>query len=141
MDDTIPGPVSVLCVDDEPDSANVTAIYLERLDERFAVETATSARVGLEYIDDNRVDCIVSDYKMPEMDGLSFFETVREKHPRLPFVLFTGRGSPAVADDAKSRGVTEYLEKNVDDRYEILAEQIRNAVGKYRRGDPLNEGG
>jgi DNA-binding NtrC family response regulator len=138
MGDRISAPVDVLCVDDEPDGADLTAIRLERIDERFSVETATSARAGLAYIEENTVDCVVSDYKMPDIDGLAFFERVREKYPRLPFVLFTGRGSAAVADDARSRGVTDYLEKDADDRYEVLADQIRNAVEKRRRETPPN---
>jgi DNA-binding NtrC family response regulator len=125
-------PVSILCVDDESHSADLTAIRLEQLDERFSVETATGAKDGLEHIENNHVDCVVSDYKMPDVDGLAFFEQVNNDHPRLPFILFTGRGSEAVADDARSRGVTEYLEKTTTDRYEVLAEQVRNAVKKHR---------
>lgn len=60
MTDRLSGPVDVLCVNDEPDSAELTAIYLERIDERFAVETALDARAGLEYLEDNAVDCVVS---------------------------------------------------------------------------------
>jgi DNA-binding NtrC family response regulator len=125
-------PVSILCVDDESHSADLTAIRLEQLDERFSVETAARAKEGLAYIEDNHVDCIVSDYKMPDIDGLAFFEMVHNEYPQLPFVLFTGRGSEAVADDARSRGVTKYLEKTTTDRYEVLAEQVRNAVKKRR---------
>lgn len=141
MMDSISVPIVVLCVDDEPDSADLTAIRLERIDERFEVETETSARSGFGYLEKNDVDCVVSDYKMPDIDGLTFFEMVREEHPELPFILFTGRGSSAVADDAASKGVDDYLEKGEDDRYEVLAEQIRNAVRKHRRqNQPANHG-
>lgn len=133
MADSTSTPIEVLCVDDEADSGDLTAIRLERLDERFTVATATDAREGFEYLEENSVDCVVSDYRMPEVDGLEFFERVREAYPRVPFVLFTGRGSQRVADDAHSRGVTDYLEKSEDDRYEMLAEQIRNAVEKRRQ--------
>lgn len=139
MEETRPEPIEVLCVDDEPDSAIITAMCLEQIDECFAVETATSAQAGFEYVKNNAVDCIVSDYKMPDVDGLTFFEMVRKEYPRLPFVLFTGRGSTAVEDTARSQGVTEYLEKSTDDRYEILAKQIRSAVRKHRRRAPLYE--
>lgn len=139
MEETRPEPIEVLCVDDEPDSAIMTAMRLEQLDEYFAVETALSAQAGFEYVENNAVDCVVSDYRMPDIDGLTFFEMVREEYPLLPFVLFTGRGSPAVAKDASSKGVTEYLEKSTDDRYEILANQIRSAVRKHRRRAPLYE--
>ncbi len=132
MTDELAAPISVLCVDDELDSADLTAIRLERLDERFSVEVATNARTGLEYVEEHGVDCIISDYKMPDVDGLTFFELVRDDHPDLPFILFTGRGSETVADDAMSKGVTEYLEKNAENRYQVLADQIRNGVEKHR---------
>lgn len=128
--DELTGPLSILCVDDERHSADLTAIRLEQLDERFSVETATGAEDGLAFLEDNRVDCVVSDYKMPDIDGLRFFERVHDDYPRLPFILFTGRGSEAVADDARSRGVADYLEKTTTDRYEVLAEQVRNAIRK-----------
>lgn len=139
MDDTMSEPIEVLCVDDEPDSVIVTAMRLEQIDECFAVETALSAQAGFEYVENNAVDCVVSDYRMPDIDGLTFFEMVRKEYPLLPFVLFTGRGSPAVTDDAKSKGMTEYLEKSTDDRYEILANQIRSAVRKHRHRALLYE--
>ncbi|ADJ14087.1 response regulator [Halalkalicoccus jeotgali] len=139
MNDELSAPVSVLCVDDELDSADLTAIRLEQLDERFSVETVADAEGGLEHVEDHSIDCVVSDYKMPEIDGLTFFEMVREQFPDLPFILFTGRGTPAVADDARSKGVTDYIEKDVPDRYETLADQIRTAVGKYRERRRLED--
>lgn len=132
MSDTDSARIHVLCVDDEPDSADLTALCLERIDDRFVVETALSAEAGYEYLEGNEVDCVVSDYKMPDVDGITFFQLVQDDYPELPFILFTGRGSASVADDARSRGVTEYLEKDTEDRYRVLADQIRNAVGKRR---------
>lgn len=137
--DELSEPISILCVDDESHSADLTAVRLEQLDERFSVETLTGAQEGFDYIEDNHVDCVVSDYKMPDIDGLAFFEMVHDEHPRLPFILFTGRGSEAVADDARSRGVTEYLEKTTTDRYEVLAEQVRNAIRKRRAEGGLRD--
>ncbi|WP_128905238.1 ATP-binding response regulator [Halorubrum amylolyticum] len=90
--------IRVLHVDDEPDFADLTANYLERVDDRFAVETATSVAAGLRALDEgDPVDCVVSDYDMPERSGIEFLRIVREDYPDLPFVLFTGKGSEAVA--------------------------------------------
>lgn len=132
MNDMASKRIHVLCVDDELDSADLTALCLERIDDRLVVETAMSAEGGYEYLTKNDVDCVVSDYKMPDVDGITFFELVQEEYPELPFILFTGRGSSSVADDARSRGVTEYLEKDTENRYQVLADQIRNAVEKNR---------
>lgn len=122
-------PIRVLHVDDEPDLSDMVATFLEREDDRLTVCTATSANEGLETIDEADVDCIVSDYDMPSTNGIEFLEAVRESHPELPFILYTGKGSEEVAADAISAGVTDYLQKDRGtEQYAILANRIRNAV-------------
>jgi CheY-like chemotaxis protein len=79
----------ILHVDDEPDFADLAATFLERIDENFAVETATSAQDGLEIIETQPPDCIVSDYNMPGMNGIEFLQAVREQHPDIPFILLS----------------------------------------------------
>ena len=126
-------PVRILHVDDEPDFADLTAIHLERERDDFEVVTATSATEGLEHLAESDIDCIVSDYDMPGMDGLEFLETVREEYPDLPFVLFTGRGGEEIASEAITAGVTGYLNKGSGtDQYTVLANRIDNAVSQYR---------
>jgi PAS domain S-box-containing protein len=127
------GAIRVLHVDDEPAFADTARAYLEREDDRLTVTTASSASEGLEHLAEAPVDCIVSDYQMPGMDGLTFLEAVREDHPDLPFVLFTGQGSEAAASDAISAGATDYLRKGSGtDQYELLANRVRNVVEQSR---------
>ncbi|WP_336330547.1 PAS domain-containing response regulator [Haloarcula sp. CGMCC 1.2071] len=134
------GDVGILHVDDEQGFAQLTAELLERKDDRFTVETATSAAEGLQYLDDTLPDCIVSDFEMPEMDGLEFLHAVREEHQTLPFILFTGRGSEAVASDAISAGATDYLQKQSGtEQYELLANRINNVVTQYRSEKQLQQ--
>ncbi|WP_443984572.1 PAS domain S-box protein [Halorientalis marina] len=128
-----PSSISVLHVDDDPDFADLAADMLEREDERITVETATSASEGSERLADatDEFDCIVSDYQMPGQNGIEFLETLRENHPNLPFILFTGKGSEEVASDAISAGITDYLQKGSGtEQYTVLANRIRNAVEK-----------
>jgi PAS domain S-box-containing protein len=134
------GSIRVLHVDDEPDFGEMTATFLESEDDRFTVETATSSEEGLERLAEERFDCVVSDYDMPERNGIEFLEVVREDHPDLPFVLFTGKGSEAVASDAISAGVTDYLQKGTGTgQYAVLANRIRNAVSQQRAEQALTE--
>ncbi len=123
--------ISVLHVDDEPELAETVATFLERADKRFSVRTASSAEEGLQELTDT-VDCVISDYEMPGMDGIEFLRAVRETYPDLPFILFTSRGSEAIASDAISADVTDYLRKRPDtEQYELLATQVDSAVGQY----------
>ena len=136
--------IRVLHVDDEELFADLTAESLELADDRLHVETATSAREGLELLGDPPPDCVVSDYDMPQMDGLEFLETVRAEHPGVPFILFTGQGSESIAGDAISAGVTDYLQKRTGtEQFELLANRITNAVtahqAQQRATDRLDE--
>ena len=125
--------IRVLHVDDAPDFADTAARFLEHEDDRITVLTATDAAAGLSALANNEVDCIVSDYEMPGRNGIEFLEAVREDHPDLPFVLYTGKGSEEVASDAISAGVTDYLQKKGGThQYTVLANRIMNAVESHR---------
>ena len=133
MSSTAAGEIRVLHVDDEPSFGDLTATFLEQESDRFNVETATSVDEGIAIVTDDPPDCVVSDYNMPDRNGLEFLETVRELYPDLPFILFTGKGSEQVASDAIAADVTDYLQKGSgSERYELLANRIRNAVQARR---------
>ena len=127
-------------MDDEPGIAELAAEFLERRDDRFAVETTTDAGDAVDRIGEDSFDCVVSDYDMPEMNGIDLLAAVREEHPDLPFILFTGKGSEEIASDAISAGVTDYLRKGTGtDQYELLANRITNAVSQVRAERRLQE--
>ncbi len=97
----------------------------------FQVFTAPSGRKGLDILDNQPVDAMVSDYQMPEMNGLEFLRTVREKRgSEVPFIMFTGKGREEVAIKALNLGANRYLQKGGEPRsqYEVLAEAIRSEV-------------
>lgn len=132
--------INILHVDDESDFAELVAEFLEREDDRFTLETATSAGEALDHVADEEFDCIVSDHEMPGQNGIEFLKTIREEYPDLPFILYTGKGSEEVASDAISAGVTDYLQKERGtDQYRVLANRIINAVESYRSQQKLAE--
>lgn len=131
---------NILYVDDYPDLAETVALYLEQEVDDFSVEIETSATEGLDRLAQNSIDCIISDYEMPETDGLAFLRIVRENHPHLPFLLFTGKGSEEIASDAIAAGVTDYVQKGDDpSQYSVLANRAQNAVESYRSSRRLQK--
>ncbi|OYR84491.1 HTR-like protein [Halorubrum sp. C191] len=128
-----PSTVRVLHVDDDPAFLDLTATYLERIDETFEVSSETSVEDALDALGSAPIDCVVSDYDMPETDGLAFLQRARDNGVDTPFVLFTGKGSEEIASEAISVGATDYIQKRGgNDQYEVLANRVRNAVDQHR---------
>ncbi|MDQ2050952.1 bacterio-opsin activator domain-containing protein [Natronolimnohabitans sp. A-GB9] len=133
-------PITVLVVDNEPGFADLAGEMLERERDAIVAESAIDGEQALEALEEQSIDCIVSDYEMPKMTGLELLEQVREDDPDLPFILFTGRGSEEVASEAIAAGVTQYLQKESGEKqYALLANQITNAVSQYRTETELRE--
>lgn len=127
-----PDNICILHVDDDPNFLDVAAELLKRENERFTVEIATNPEEGLAMVSDRPPDCIISDYDMPNMNGVEFLKRVRENRPKLPFILFTSKRRDTVASDAISAGVTDYLQKGTESsRYTLLTNRVMNAVKRY----------
>jgi PAS domain S-box-containing protein len=127
-DDTI----RVLCVGNES-SVNAVADGLGRVDEQFSVDIATSASAGLDRVAEDAVDCVVAEQTLPDGDGVTFLESVRESAPDLPFVLVAANGSESAASRAISAGVTEYLQRDPGTvEHDRLAEHVWRAVDRER---------
>jgi PAS domain S-box-containing protein len=136
----MPGEIQVLHVDDDPNLAELASTVLEREAASLSVETAHHPDEGFDRLDANSYDCVVSDYDMPETNGIEFLEAVREEYPDLPFILFTGKGSEEIASEAISAGVTDYLQKETGtDQYAVLANRIQNAAEARRSEEKLEE--
>lgn len=134
------GEIKVLHVDDEPSFTDLAATFMQRENDRFTVETATSASEGLDRLNEESFDCVVSDYDMPAQNGIDFLKAVRETHTNLPFILFTGKGSEEIASDAISAGVTDYLQKGTGtSQYTVLANRITNVVEQFRSRQAITE--
>ncbi len=126
-----PGSIQVLHVDDDPGSRDVVSTVLA--EEPLSVTTVGSARDGLALLDASAVECIVSEYRLPGMDGLAFLEAVRERDQRIPFILFTETASGDIALDALDAGVTDHLQKaGGTAQYRLLRNRIEHAVERYR---------
>jgi len=124
--------IDVLHVDDDASVLDLTEAYLERELEAVAVTSVTTPSAALEELDDDRFECIISDYDMPEMDGLALFERICETDCSTPFVLYTGKGSEEIASQALNAGVTGYFQKGGPEQLRRLANRVGQAVEEYR---------
>ena len=111
--------IRILYVDDEETLHEPVKLLLE-INGGIKVETAKSAASVLAEIEGGDYDAIISDYQMPEIDGLEFLDRLRKKSITIPFILFTGRGREEVAIEALNRGADYYFQKGTD-----IASQIR----------------
>jgi len=132
--------ISVLYVDDEPGLLEITKIFLEGAG-NFQVSTSLSAKKALDSPALPLYDLILSDYLMPEMDGIAFLKEVRKRYGDIPFILFTGRGREEVVIAAINNGADFYLQKGGDPtaQFAELAHKIRQAVARKRAEHSLIE--
>jgi PAS domain S-box-containing protein len=121
--------ISVLYVDDESILLDIGKIFLEKTGD-FSVTTIDSAPAALALLETEKFDAIISDYLMPDMDGLEFLKQVRLHHGQIPFILFTGRGREEVVILALNSGADYYLQKggNAQAQFAELSHKILTAV-------------
>jgi PAS domain S-box-containing protein len=125
------GRLRVLYVDDEPSLLEIGKLFLEA-DGEFVVDTLTSATEALSHLISERYDAIISDYQMPEMDGIAFLKHLKASGNQTPFIIFTGRSREEVVVEALNTGAAFYLQKGGDPgvQFTELSHKVRSAVEK-----------
>lgn len=120
----------VLFVDDEPDLLELGRLFLKKENNNLDVETTACPKKGLEKLECEDFDAVISDYDMPKMDGLEFYENLKKKNKNLPFIVFTGSGRDGLAEEAKEKGVDHYIKKggNPKAKFSELAECVVQEV-------------
>jgi CheY-like chemotaxis protein len=101
-------------------------------DNELDITLYSSPVEALEWVVDNKPDCVVSDYNMPEMNGIEFTRRLRESS-QIPVILYTNQSRDEVVDQAFEAGISDYVQKEYDTmHYLLLLRRIKNAVDKYR---------
>ncbi|MEJ2108341.1 MAG: response regulator [Acidobacteriota bacterium] len=113
----------ILLVEDEQNVAKGLELVLN--DEGYDVETAATGRGALDMFRGNGFDLIVSDLRLPDIDGLEVIREVRDYRPEVKAIIITGYPSVSSAVDAVRMGVMDYLRKPFTD--EELLKAVRNA--------------
>jgi len=130
-------PQTVVVVDDE-EIVLVSIKSFLMLETNYNVVTFTSAQKALDYVKDKDIDLVISDYLMPEMDGISFLAEVREIKPEVPRIILTGYADKENAIKAINEvGLFQYIEKPWDNNDLMIV--IRNGLEKQRLMKKLQE--
>ena len=121
--------VRVLHVDDSEQDHELTSYNIKRLANDLEIDWAESGGIALEKIENGQYSCVLSDFQMPEMDGLEFLEALRKAGKHTPFIFLTGQGNEEVAAEALRAGADDYFTKDAFfAHYERLVNSIRRLV-------------
>lgn len=128
---------TVVIVDDEEMVLTSLSSFLN-LETDYEVKTFKSAEEALEFIKTNDVDLVMSDYLMPEMDGITFLAQVRDIKPQIPRIILTGYADKENAIKAiNDGGLFQYIEKPWDNEDILIV--LRNGLDKQRLMKKLDE--
>ena len=109
---TIRKPARLLLVDDDPGLLKLLGMRL--VSEGYSVVTAESGPEALRVLGREKVDLVISDLRMDEMDGLQLFSEIQKGQPGMPVIILTAHGSIPDAVAATQQGVFSFLTKPVD---------------------------
>jgi DNA-binding NtrC family response regulator len=116
----------ILIVDDEQSIRYVLREILE--DEKYQVEDAANGQEALDKLTAEAFDVVLSDIKMPKMDGMALLEKVMEEGIETQFIMISAHGTIDTALEATKKGAFDFIEKPPDLNRVLLA--IRNALDK-----------
>lgn len=119
---------TILIVDDEKNYLVVLSAFLSG--EGYETVTADKAQRALEIVETTDLDLVLTDMKMPSMDGIELLRRIKEKNPELPVVMMTAYGTVEKAVEAMQLGAFNFVLKPFQN--EALIQIIRKAVSTYR---------
>jgi DNA-binding NtrC family response regulator len=131
--------LSVLIVDDDLALLEALPQALRLRMGGVTVETADSATAALERIAEKEYDAIVTDIKMPGMDGLELLDQIRTRRPDTPTLIITGHGENDLVVHALRGGARDFIQKPIDRDYFVAAlyrairEHVANRQVKQRQ--------
>ncbi len=133
----------ILVIDDELDMLTLLRMIIEDNTD-YAVQTTNNPSEGLKMLTEDDYDLVITDLKMPGMDGLELQEELTEIKPEIPLIIVTAYGSLETADEAMKKGVADFITKpfrkdsilfTIKRVLELARMKRENAELKKRLGD------
>jgi DNA-binding response OmpR family regulator len=123
-----------LIVDDEKLFLKSVADGLKPYEKKhkFRILTAGNGREALRHFQAAEIDLLVTDLRMPEMDGITLITQVHNQHAAVPVIVMTAFGSPQIEKQVKDLGILHYLEKPIG--FEEFRDHILNELSQKKRG-------
>ena len=103
-------PQRILVVDDELDMLMLLRMIVED-NTNYEVETTNNPSEALKLLTEKDYNLVISDLKMPGMDGIELFDELREIKPDVPVIIMTAYGSLETSEDAMKKGVADFITK------------------------------
>lgn len=122
----------VLIVDDEKLFLASLKEGMTEFSDEFEVITASNGEKALEELAKQDIDLVVTDLKMPVVDGFQLLGQMMNKYPTIPAIVITAFGTPDIEKNLHELETYDYLEKPID--YHLLAEKIRNGINDSSEG-------
>ncbi|HNZ64234.1 MAG TPA: sigma-54 dependent transcriptional regulator [Smithella sp.] len=120
----------ILIVDDELNMRLVLSAMLKK--EGFDVSSASNGREALQVLQSNRFAVVITDLKMPDIDGMALLSRIAEQHPEIPVIMITAHGTIATAVEALKKGAFDYITKpfDLDDLKNIISKAVKTRTLK-----------
>jgi two-component system response regulator AtoC len=121
----------ILIVDDELNMRLVLAAMLKK--EGYEIASASDGREALQILKSGKISAVVTDLKMPNIDGMELLHCVSERHPEVPVIMITAHGTVATAVEALKKGALDYITKQFD------LDELKNVISKAIKTRILKE--
>ncbi|PWR73067.1 hypothetical protein DK846_05650 [Methanospirillum lacunae] len=130
--------IRILYVDDSREILDIGKTLLE-INPNFRVDTTISGTDALALLKQKTYHAIISDYFMPDKDGITFLKQVREYNKTIPFIIFTGRGDESIVIEALNNGADFYLKKGQEVRtlFTEISQIIQILISKTESKEKL----
>jgi len=127
---------NVLIVDDEETLLMIMVGRFEDYSDRFNVLTAGNGKEAVKILESESVDLVVTDLKMPEMDGIELIAYLSSKFPSLPIIAASAYCTPDIQEKLKGMGALQVMDKPVN--FDLLAQSVLKGLEQSHEGGSLN---